>query len=243
MLNLKEFGEALRTEREKASYSLANFAKHTGGISKDDIRDFEAGKKVPDKLSIKKLVHCFPILTRFENELRHEAPREPEVKERKIKHAPAREPTRLQSTPRIAPRAYSKPRLEIVRQHEVAPEILTAPLAPVLKQALRKTKPEMLGELARTATKKLTDGAGENYDFTIKNDGKALVIKLWLTEGEEERVDSGCYLTVSERGSGLGVFCKTMTNGNYDGGRSEGVVALLEVAEALHNAVKERRFE
>lgn len=240
MLKLEDFGAALRNEREKASYSLANFARNTAGISKDDIRDFESGKRAPDKLTLKKIVHCFPILMQFENDLRHgnfETPSEVRQLKPKRQAAPRPEPTRLPPPQRQLP--SSKPRLEIVRQHELPPEPLTAPLAPVLKQALKKTRAEMLTELCGMVKKRLGNSTA---DFTIKNDGKALVVKLQLTEGEDS-VDSGCYLTVGGRGTGLGVFCRTMTNGNYDPARASGVTELLEVARALHDAVKDRRFD
>lgn len=252
MLKLRDFGEALSRELEKASYSVANFAKHTGGISKDDVRDFKAGKKAPDKVTTKKIVHCFPILMAYEHDLRtgnYEAPpQRSEVRQIKPKHTPAREPTRLDSPPRklLAPQSY-KPKLEIVRQNPLPPVLLAQPLAVPLTQALRKTRAEMLTELAGMVKKRLGNHTAEDHDFTIKNDGKGLVVKLQLAEGHEgDSVDSGCYLTVGPREpAALAVFCKTMTNGNYCDNlpRVQGIKELLEIAQLLHDAVKDRRFE
>lgn len=257
MLNLKVFGQAFQRERLKSSYSLANFAKHTGGLSKEDIRQIEAGEKAPPKLAIKKIVHCFPILMQFENDLRHgnfEEPRS-EVRQAKPKRARTPEPTRLPPPPKrvcMAPQAAPrKAKLEIVRQNQLPPPVLTTPLAAPLTQALRKTRPEMLSELTATVKKRLGNHTAEDYDFTIKNDGNALIVKLQVSEGkmdedgELELVDSGCYITVSARGSGLGVFCKTMTSGNVSDTlpRMDGVLELVQIAKVLHEAVKDRRFD
>lgn len=236
---LKEFGTALRSEREKASFSVANFAKQTAGISKEDVRLFEAGEKVPDKLTVKKIVHCFPILMRFEHALRHETAADSAIRHQKPRRAPAPAPTRLQAPPRQH-HAPHKPKLEIVRQGP--PPVLTAPLPLVLPP--RKTRAEALTELAAVVKKRLGNHTAEDYDFTLKNDGAHLTLKLTIAEGDD-MVDSGCYVAVGPRDAdGLGVFCKSMTSGNYSttAHRIAGMIELLKIADVLHEAVRDKRF-
>lgn len=249
-MKLETFGAALRVERVKIGESVAKFAKETAGISKDDIRDFESGKRAPDKITLKKIVHCFPILMQFEQDIRHgnfEAPSEIRNIKPRRNAPPKAEPTRLPPPPRslVPPK-----RLEIVRQHELPPEPLAAPLAPVLIQALKKTRTEMLTELAGMVKKRAQ--VADDHELRLRNDGKALIVKLYVSEGkldedgELELVDSGCYLTVGARGpTGLAVLCKTMTNGNFSDmlPRVQGVAELLQLAKMLHDAVKDRRFE
>ncbi len=247
MLNLRDFGSALRAERTRIGNSVAKFAKETAGISKADVHDFEEGKRAPDKLTLKKIVHCFPILMQFEGDLRAGNYQAPE-KESTVKHSkpkpPPREPTRLQPQARCKGTERRQPRLEIVRQNVQAPALLTAPLAVPLVRALRKTRVEVLTELQRVAVKRLGAAESEEYDFTIKRDEQTLVVKLRVAEGEE-MVESGSYVTVAGRGDGLVVFVRGMTSGNYGDvvARAQGVVALLGVAAEMHVAVKDRKFE
>lgn len=242
---LVEFGAALKTERIKASYSVANFAKHTGGISKDDVRDFEAGKKVPDKLAIKKIVHCFPRLMAFEHELRHVVVSEKPEKPRKPRPAPKSE-TRLQIPQRqfrvqSSPRPSLVPRLEVVTQHTLPP----VPLKHSPFVALKKTRSDVLAELTGMVKKRLGALEDETYDFTIKADAQGLVVKLRVEEkGMEDLVDSGCYVTVSGDRE-LAVFVKTKTSDicSVSMARVLGTLRLLEVAKLLHDTVKDRRYD
>lgn len=279
MLKLKDFGSALVSARNERGYSLANLAKHMGGISKQDIREWEEGLSAPGKLEIKQLVICLPRLRIFEQPLRAgdyehtERPSEVRIKcipdqstkapanlptpnpstvpapSAKVSPLPSAAgrmaPTKMSATRaqtnRIAPAAYrARPAIQIV--NPLPPEPLSAkPFA----QALRRTRVEMLADLAGMVKKRLGSHTAEDHDFTIKTDGHGLVVKMQLAEGEDT-VDSGCYIAVGPRGTdGLGVFCKTMTSGNYSDmlPRVNGVTTLLEIAKMLHTAVKDRRFE
>jgi len=249
MLDLKVFGSELRRHREGLGDSVAKFAKETGGVSQQDIRDFEAGKRVPNKVTIKKLLHCFPALMAFENDLRHaDNDRQSETRLRIVPkwQKPKPEPTRLK--PVKVPRCVKRTP-EII--NPLPPPVLSAPIAPVLTKALRKTHSEMLTELTRLVTKRLGALESEEFDFTVKNDGVNLVVKLRVAEGEivdGERglVDSGCYIGVGPRAGGrIGVFCKTMTSGNVCDmqPRMDGARELIGIAQILQDAVKDRTFE
>jgi hypothetical protein len=236
---LKEFGAALA--REIGTESLSKFAKETAGISKHDVRAFIAGEKVPDKLTIKKIVHCFPVLMQFEHELRY-ATVVAKPPEKPKRHSSERKSeTRLQvpkRQTRIAAETY-KPRLEIVTQHAQPPEPLKH--TPFV-QALKKSRAEMLTELAGMVKRRETPD--DSWDLSLKLDTgtSQLIVKLRLEE-KGDMVDSGCYVTVSPRGtSELVVFCKAMTSGAVDA-RVSGVLGLLEVAKTLEAAVAGRRFE
>lgn len=252
MISLKDFGAALAAERRER-YSLANLSKNMGGISKDDIRSWEAGLSAPRGLEIKQLIQCFPKLKPFEEALRRgEYEGAEKISEVRIKapkpHKPAatrlpaaRQPSPPRPTPTIQPQSFRRAPVEIV--NPVAP----APLSfqPFTPKALTKTRGEMLADLGKIVTKRLGNHTAEDHDFTIKNDGKHLIIKLFLVE-KEENVDSGCYIAVGPREPhGLGVFEKIMASGNYaeTSGRCAGVIELLQIAKILHDAVKDRRFE
>jgi transcriptional regulator with XRE-family HTH domain len=69
-LQLRDFGAALTKERESQGYSLANLAKNMGGISKEEIRAWEAGHAAPRKVELVQLLQAFPKLRRFELDIR-----------------------------------------------------------------------------------------------------------------------------------------------------------------------------
>lgn len=247
---LKEFGEALAHERAERGFSLANLSKSMGGVSKGDIKNWESGQVAPRSLELKQLVACFPKLKAFEEPLKKLEHSEVRLKVAKPVAAPREAPVRLAPPPpppplprpaRVQPLAYRKP-VEII--NPVGPEPLK--FQPFTPKALSKTRGEMLTDLGKIVMKRLGALTSDEFDFTIKNDGKHLTIKLQLAEGEEDFVESGCYVAVGPREPcGLGVFTKTMTSGNYSTtqARSLGVIELLQLAQVLHDAVKDRRFE
>lgn len=269
MISLKDFGAKLAEERDARGYSLANLSKYMGGISKQDIREWEAGEAAPGRVEIKQLMNCFPKLRGFEQDLRagnFEAPEkksEVQLKAAKPVEVPRQQPTRLapaslspsqpalpklilpHAVPRHTPATPPprRPTVEIV--NPVAPAALS--FQPFTPQTLRKTRKEMLGDLTQIVKKKLGNHTAEDHDFTIKNDGIHLIIRLLIEEkNEEDLVDSGCYVAAGPRGTDrLEIFCKTMTSGDYAGiaPRLEGVAKLLDIAKILHEAVKDRKFE
>jgi len=249
MISLRDFGTALAQERAEKGHSLANLAKNMA-VPKEDIVGWENGERAPKKVEIKQLVYCYPRLRRFEQALRageYEGAEEKksEVRLKKAKSNPAPTPPRPPTPP--SPPGPREP-------HHYTPRPIVAvvnPLPPArlsynpFAEGLRKSRVEMLGDLAKLIRSQ-AKADDERFDFTIKNDGKHLVVKLMLDEGGEDSVDSGCYIGVGPREPrGLGVFCKAQTNGNFCAsiGRIAGVVELLRLAELLHNAVKDRRFD